>query len=116
MEKRYSEKMVQGDGTIGWICEELDNGKMVERYMVYEPPLNWDGLRSGLIASKAFVRAIQNPNVVNQVAYGALQSVLSTEGSEANLKAMLQYTMAYSEEEKSEINKLLSDNYFTIQL
>ena len=78
--------------------------------------LNWDGIRTGLITSKAFIRAIQNPNVVNQVAYGALQSVLSTEGSEANLKAMLEYTMAYSEDEKAEINKLLSDNYFTIQL
>lgn len=77
---------------------------------------NWVGLQSGLIMSKAFIRAIQNPSIVNQVAHGALQSVLSTEGSEADLKAMLQYTMTYSEDEKAEINKLLSDNYFTIQL
>jgi hypothetical protein len=78
--------------------------------------LNWNGLRAGLITSKAFVRAIQNPNIVNQVAYGALQSVLSTDGSEDNLKSMLEYTMTYTIEEKAELNKLLSDNYFTIQL
>lgn len=115
MEKKYTYKL-QGDGRDSWTCEVIDNGKVIDKYMVFELPLGWDGLRSGLITLKAFVRAIQNPSVVNQVAYGALQSVLSTEGSEADLKAMLQYTMTYSEDEKAEINKLLSDNYFTIQL
>lgn len=106
----------QGNGSDSWTVKEYKGDELVNSYITFEKPLNWEGLRSGLIISKAFIRVIQNPSVVNQVAYGALQSVLSTEGSEANLKAMLQYTMAYTEDEKSEINKLLSDNYFTIQL
>ena len=115
MEKKYT-YLKQGDGSDAWICEEIENGELFNRYMVYELPLNWYNLRARLITSKAFIRAIQNPSLVNQVAYGALQSVLSTEGSESNLKNMLEYTMTYTAEEKVEINKLLSDNYFTIQL
>lgn len=106
----------QGNGLDSWTVKEYQGDELVNSYITFVKPLDWSGLCSGLIASKAFVRAIQNPSVVNQVAYGALQSVLSTEGSEADLKAMLQYTMTYSEDEKAEINKLLSDNYFTIQL
>lgn len=115
MEKRYTYKE-QGDGRDSWVCDEIENGRVVNKYMVDKIPVNWDGLRSGLIASKAFARAIQNPEIINGVAYGALQTVLSTEGSEANLRLTLSGAMEYTDEEKAEINRLLTSNYFTIQL
>lgn len=115
MIKKYT-YFEQEDATPSWICQEIENDIVVNEYTVFESPLNWEGLRSGLINSKAFIRAINFPGSVNIVAYGALQSILSTQGNELNLKAMLEHTMAYSTEEKEEINKLLSDNYFTIRL
>ncbi len=115
MEKVYTYKK-QGDGRDSWTCEEIENGQVINKYMVFELPINWGELRAGLITSKAFVRAIQNPEIINGVVYGALQTVLSTEGGEDHLKAMLLHTMEYTVEEKAEINKILSDNYFSIQL
>lgn len=106
----------QASGVDSWCVKVYNGDELVESYITFSRPLGWGGLRAGLITSKAFIRAIQNPNIVNQVAYGALQSVLSTEGSEENLKQMLDYTMEYSIEEKAEINKILSDNFFSISL
>ena len=78
--------------------------------------LNWASLRLGLIGSSAFIRILSNPSQVNMVAYGALQTILSTEGGEAHLLQMLQLTMSYTDSEKSELNKILEDNYFTVRL
>jgi len=36
--KQYSEKKIQGDGSEGWICEEWENGELINKYMVYEDP------------------------------------------------------------------------------
>lgn len=37
MVKKYTYKQ-QGDGRDSWICEEIENGELVNRYMVYEDP------------------------------------------------------------------------------
>lgn len=37
MGKKYTYKK-QGDGRDSWICEETENGELVNRYMVYEDP------------------------------------------------------------------------------
>ena len=115
MIKKYT-YLQQENGSPSWICQEIENNIVINEYIVFESPLNWNGLLSGLITSKAFKRALEFPGSINIVAYGALQSILSTKGNELNLKAMLEYTMAYSTEEKEEINRLLSENYFTITL
>lgn len=102
--------------------EELKNGsnEMIEvsreTILVYDIPLNWAGLRLGLMNSKAFNRILSNSADVNMVAYGALQTILSTESNEQHLLQMLQLTMSFTDLEKSEINKLLEDNYFTVRL
>lgn len=78
--------------------------------------LKWASLRLGLMNSKAFLRILSNPNDVNIVAYGALQTILSTESNEQHLLQMLQLTASFTDLEKSDINKILGDNYFTIRL
>lgn len=116
MEKKYSEAIPQGDGSIAFICEEWDGVELINKYMVSSIPLNWAGLRLGLMNSQAFIRILSNQTDVNMVAYGALQTILSTESNEQHLLQMLQLTMGFTDSEKIEINKILSDNYFTVQL
>lgn len=78
--------------------------------------LNWAALRLGLMTSKAFVRILSNQSSVNMVAYGALQTILSTESNEQHLLQMLQLTMAFTDVEKLEINEILENNFFTVRL
>lgn len=113
--KTYTQ-ITQGDTSKAWICEEFENEELINRTMVYSLPLDWASLRLGLMTSKAFVRILSNPDQVNMVAYGALQTILSTESNEQHLLKMLQLTMSFTELEKTEINKILADNYFTIIL
>lgn len=115
MEKVYTYKK-QGDNTDSWRCDEIENGVVVNSYMVYELPLKWDLLRLGLMNSQAFLRILTSPDQVNMVAYGALQTILSTESNEQHLLQMLKLTVSFTDLEKSEINKILSDSYFTIRL
>lgn len=37
MEKNYIEK-IQGDGSLSWVCIETENGKTINKYMVYKDP------------------------------------------------------------------------------
>lgn len=115
MEKKYTYKK-QGDGRDSWRCDEIENGVVVNSYMVYELPLNWAGLRLALMTSQAFVRILSNPSAVNMVAYGALQTILSTESNEQHLLQMLQLTMSFTDQEKLEINAIFESNNFTIRL
>lgn len=115
MEKVYTYKK-QGDGRDSWRCDEIENGILVTSYMVYELPKDWAKLRLALMTSQAFVRILSNPSVVNMVAYGALQTILSTESNEQHLLQMLQLTMNFTDQEKLEINTILENNYFTIRL
>lgn len=115
MEKQYTHK-VQGNGSDSWRCEELEGNILVNCYMVYELPKDWAKLRLALMTSQAFIRILSNPNVVNMVAYGALQTILSTESNEQHLLQMLQLTMNFTDQEKLEINTILENNYFTIRL
>lgn len=115
MEKVYTYKK-QGDERDSWRCDEIENGVVVNSYMVYELPLKWDLLRLGLMKSQAFLRILSNPDQVNMVAYGALQTILSTESNEQHLLQMLQLTMNFTQEEKNEINSLLENNFFTVRL
>ena len=62
MEKRYSEKIVQGDGTDGWICEEYQGNEMVDRYMVYEDPTKVETLEQ-----KAIRLSNELNDVINQL-------------------------------------------------
>lgn len=78
--------------------------------------MNWAGLRLSLMQSTAFNRILQNPEIVNHVSYGALQTILSTESNEQHLLQMLQLTMSYTDAEKSEINTIFESNNFTIRL
>jgi len=113
--KTYTQ-ITQGDTSKAWICEEFENEELINRTMVYSLPLDWASLRLGLMTSKAFVRILSNPDQVNMVAYGALQTILSTESNEQHLLQMLQSTMSFTQEEKNEINSLLENNFFTVRL
>ena len=104
-------KDIQEDGTILWEVTHEDGSKTLETDIK-----NWNQLRLSLFGSKAFQRALANPNTVNGVAYGALQTILSTEGNVDYLLFALQNTMQYYEVEKIELNKILTDNNFTIQI
>lgn len=115
MEKVYTYKK-QGDERDSWRCDEIENGIIVNSYMVFERPYNWAALRLGLMTSKAFIRILSNQTDVNMVAYGALQTILSTESNEQHLLQMLKLTMAYTDAEKSEINDIFEKNNFTIRL
>lgn len=102
--------------------EEISEGspEMIEvsreTIIVDEMPLNWAGLRLTLMTSQAFIRILSNSANVNMIAYGALQTILSTESNEQHLLQMLQLTMNFAQEEKDEINLLLENNFFTIRL
>jgi hypothetical protein len=76
---------------------------------------DWAKLRLALMTSQAF-NILSNPNLVNLVVYGALQTILSTESNEQHLLQMLQLTMSFTDIEKAEINSILEDNYFTVRL
>jgi len=115
MDKKYTYKK-QGDGRDSWTCEETKNGVLINKYMIFECPYNWAGLRLSLMTSKAFIRILSNPNDVNMVAYWALQTILSTESNEHHLLQMLQLTMQFTDSEKEEINSILESNYFTVRL
>lgn len=115
MEKVYTYKK-QGYNTDSWRCDEVENGIIINSYMVFERPYNWAALRLGLMTSKAFIRILSNQSSVNMVAYGALQTILSTESNEQHLLQMLQLTMNFTQEEKNEINSLLENNFFTVRL
>lgn len=115
MEKTYTYKK-QGNGTDSWVCTEMDGGEIIDVYMVYEKPLIWPDLRSALFTCAAFKRLILHPELANNIAYGALQTILSTEGKEGDLLQMLQLTMTYTDSEKEEINQILETNNFTIRL
>lgn len=103
----------QGDGSDSWLVEE--NGEKIMVYDISET-FDWKNLRKSLFISTPFQRALQNPQLVNNVAYGALQTILSTEGNDLYLKAMLSNLMTFTIEEKAELNKILADNNFTISL
>lgn len=113
--KTYTQ-ITQGDTSKAWICEEFENEELINRTMVYSLPLDWASLRLGLMTSKAFVRILSNPDQVNMVAYGALQTILSTESNEQHLLQILQLTMSFTQEEKNEINSLLENNFFSVRL
>lgn len=106
------------------VTSQICNGIEYIYYQGDEPKLiqidvndcNWAGLRLALMTSQAFVRILSNPSEVNMVAYGALQTILSTESSEQHLLQMLQLTMAFTENEKEEINNIFEKNNFTITL
>lgn len=115
MDKVYTYKK-QGDNTDSWRCDEVENGIIINTYMIFERPYNWAALRLGLMNSKAFVRILSSQSNVNMVAYGALQTILSTESSEQHLLQMLQLTMSFTDAEKNEINTIFESNNFTIRL
>lgn len=120
MKKTITYKL-QGNGSDSWRIDYLkESGEIDSSEMVYEKPIEllpiWNQLRELLFISTAFQRALQNPQIVNNVTYGALQTIISTEGNELYLKAMLSNIMTFTIEEKAELNKILSDNNFTIQL
>ena len=77
---------------------------------------DWRILRDSLFNSAAFQRAVSTPNILNATIYGALQTILSTEGDLQYLTFCLQDTMVYLANEKSEINQILSDSNFDIQI
>lgn len=106
----------QGDNNDSWIIEDFDNDELIDKIVVYERPYQWVSLRLGLMGSKAFKRIVDDPSLSNHVAYGALQTILSTEGDEQHLLFMLNKVMTFTEEEKDEINQIFEDSFFTIKL
>lgn len=106
----------QGDGKDSWIIRTFEGEELIDIDVVYERPYQWGNLRLGLMGSNAFLRILSNPSQVNMVAYGALQTVLSTEGSEQHLLQMISLTMPFTQDEKDEINAIFESNNFTIKL
>jgi len=51
MEKIYTYKP-QGDGRDSWVCEEVENGELINRYMVYEDPNKQVELDINLLADE----------------------------------------------------------------
>lgn len=84
-------------------------------------PPNWRGLVIGLRESQSFMSVLIGQTSVNQIAYSTLMKVL-TDGengysTESFLLQMLQVTCSsFSQTQKDEINQILINNQFSIQL
>jgi hypothetical protein len=116
MRKETTYKL-QGDGRDSWIVKVYDdNNELVDTYMTYER--NWRGLTESLYGSQLFYKAMTsaNPN-----AYSTILKVLS-DGENGNstqntfLSVFNMLGVNWSEEEKTQLNTVLSDNLFTIQI
>lgn len=109
---------LQGDGRDSWKCTDTVTGEV---YMVYERPLNWRGLTEGLYASNIFMLVLMGQVSVSSIAYSTLIKML-TDGEAGNcsqekLLSILQVLSgSFSQEQKDEINTILTNNLFTIQL
>lgn len=81
-------------------------------------PPNWDSCAADLLSSDTFLYAAQYPLNCNfnNIIYGALIAILFKAESDSLLKKYLQLVMNYTDEQKTEINTILTKNYFEIQI
>ena len=109
MEKEYIKI-----GTSLWRCDEKENGITVNSYEVTQLPKNWKQLKSDLFHSALFEKAIQQ---ANSNAYSTLLTVIADETDEQALLQLINMLgLSFSIEEKTTLNKILTDNNFTIQI